>query len=193
MRRHLFVGMVAPLAVLAAACTAGGGTSSSPPPPVDTSPSASHAPVNLTMWTFFSNPELKEFQTAVDSFQQQYPWITVNLIGGKDQTAVLQAINSGTAPDVAQECCPDDSAKYCASGAWQDLNPYIQADKLDITKIVPPGALAYTGYKGVQCSLPTLTDAYGLYYNTDLFEKAGITSPPKTYSELFADAKKLTQ
>jgi multiple sugar transport system substrate-binding protein len=38
-----------------------------------------------------------------------------------------------------------------------------------------------------------LTDAYGLYYNTDMFKAAGITSPPKTYSELFADVKKLTQ
>src|SRR5207248_1636149 len=36
-------------------------------------------------------------------------------------------------------------------------------------------------------------DAYGLYYNTDMFQQAGIAGPPKTYSELFADAKKLTQ
>ena len=37
-----------------------------------------------------------------------------------------------------------------------------------------------------------LADTYGLYYNKDLFKKAGITSPPKTISELTADAKKLT-
>jgi multiple sugar transport system substrate-binding protein len=38
-----------------------------------------------------------------------------------------------------------------------------------------------------------LTDAYGLYYNTAMFQKAGITGPPKTYSEFFDDVKKLTQ
>ena len=32
----------------------------------------------------------------------------------------------------------------------------------------------------VQCALPMLTDAYGLYYNTDLLAKAGIIEPPKT-------------
>jgi multiple sugar transport system substrate-binding protein len=37
-----------------------------------------------------------------------------------------------------------------------------------------------------------LADTYGLYYNKDLFKKAGITAPPKTMSELTADAKKLT-
>ena len=40
--------------------------------------------------------------------------------------------------------------------------------------------------------LPSLTDAYGLYYNKDLLAKAGITSPPKTMTELMDDAKKLT-
>jgi multiple sugar transport system substrate-binding protein len=38
-----------------------------------------------------------------------------------------------------------------------------------------------------------LTDAYGLYYNLDMFKAAGIAAPPKTFSELMADAQKLTQ
>ena len=37
-----------------------------------------------------------------------------------------------------------------------------------------------------------LTDAYGLYYNKAMFAKAGINGPPKTMTELMADAKKLT-
>ena len=51
----------------------------------------------------------------------------------------------------------------------------------------------YTQYKGIRCALPLLADAYGLYYNKTLFKAAGITSPPKTMSELTADAKKLTE
>ena len=41
--------------------------------------------------------------------------------------------------------------------------------------------------------MPLLADVYGLYYNQDMFDAAGIKSPPKTISELDADAKKLTQ
>lgn len=179
-------------AVVGTACTAGGG-SATPTTTPTVNPSASHAPVTLTLWTFFTNPEFKEFTSVLDGLHQQYPWLTVNAVPGKEQSDVLRAINSGTAPDVAMECCPDDSAKYCSTGAWVDLNPYIASDRLRMTTISPPSALRYTGYQGKQCSLPMLTDAYGLYYNTDLFSKAGISGPPKTYSELLADAKKLTQ
>ena len=41
--------------------------------------------------------------------------------------------------------------------------------------------------------MPLLADVYGLYYNKDLLAKAGISGPPKTISELYDDAKKLTQ
>jgi multiple sugar transport system substrate-binding protein len=188
--RHRVVVLVAAIALAAVGCTAGGGGSSA----VQTiNPTASHSPVTITFWTFFADPEIQHFRTAIDAFHQQYPWITVNVVPNKDDTAVFQAINSGSAPDVTMVGVPDDSAKLCSTNAWIDLNPYIQADKIDIKSLVPSGALVYTGYKGNQCSLPVLTDAYGLYYNTDLFQSAGITSPPKTYSELFEDMKKLTQ
>ena len=55
-----------------------------------------------------------------------------------------------------------------------------------------PATISYTSFGGKQCALPSLTDAYGLYYNKKMFAKAGITSPPKTMTELAADAKKLT-
>ena len=57
----------------------------------------------------------------------------------------------------------------------------------------PKTSLYYTQYKGKRCALPLLADSYGLYYNKTLFRKAGITHPPKNYTELSADAKKLTQ
>ena len=52
---------------------------------------------------------------------------------------------------------------------------------------------AYTSFAGSRCAFPFLTDAYGLYYNTDMFDKAGITDPPTTLTELQDDAKKLTE
>src|SRR5205823_12390286 len=65
----------------------------------------------------------------------------------------------------------------------------------DLNSLVPQATLGYTAYasKSSQCMLPMLTDAYGLYYNTAMFQKAGIKAAPKTYSEFFDDAKKLTQ
>jgi multiple sugar transport system substrate-binding protein len=174
-------------AVVVAACTA---PTSSGDAPVQTS---SHKPVTLNVWTFFTGRELATFNDALQGLHRDAPWITLKVTGGKQLEDVQRGINSGTAPDVAMEVGPDDVAKYGQSGAWIDLNPYIKADHKDMSKVIVPAALDYTSYQGKQVALPLLSDAYGLYYNTDLLHKAGISAPPRTYSELFADAKKLTQ
>jgi multiple sugar transport system substrate-binding protein len=104
---------------------------------------------------------------------------------------LMQNINAGTAPDVAISFGPDNVGKYAADNLWEDLKPHMTADNFDMS-VFAPGALTYTSYQGKQVALPVLTDAYGLYYNKTMFAKAGLTEPPKTMSELMADAKELT-
>ena len=188
MRRRL-IGL-AVLALLAAACTAGGG-SSGPVQTVD--PNANHAPVTLTVWSDFSARELGVVTNGLKLATKKYPWLTVKHVGSKDDQAIQRAINGGTPPDVAISFTPDNAARYCATGAWQDLNPFLQSSKVDKNKVWPAGVFSYTSFEGKQCALPMLTDAFGLYYNTDLFKAKGISSPPKTMSELTDMAKKLTE
>jgi len=178
------------LAVVATACTAGGSSSSSPPPSIN--PSASHAPVTISFWTEWSDPsEFATFNEAVDGFEAKYPWITVDAKKGLTDDKILAAISAGNPPDAVLSFGLDNVAKFCASGAWQDLNPFIQQSYLDL-KVFPPAVFKYTSYNGSQCAFPFLTDAYGLYYNKDLFAAKGLTEPPKTLSELTDMAKKLT-
>ena len=171
MRRRL-IGL-AVLALLAAACTAGGG-SSGPVQTVD--PNANHAPVTLTVWSDFSARELGVVTNGLKLATKKYPWLTVKHVGSKDDQAIQRAINGGTPPDVAISFTPDNAARYCATGAWQDLNPYLQSSKVDKNQIWPAGVFSYTSFEGKQCALPMLTDAFGLYYNTDLFKAKGISS-----------------
>jgi multiple sugar transport system substrate-binding protein len=119
--------------------------------------------------------------------------MTVKHVQGKDDEAIVRAINGGTPPDVAISFTPDNSARFCQTRAFQDLNPNLQADKIDKNAVWPQAIFSYTQYNNIQCSLPMLTDAYGLYYNVDLLKKAGYNEPPKTLSELTAMAKKLTE
>ena len=42
-------------------------------------------------------------------------------------------------------------------------------------------------------AVPLSVDSLALYYNKDLFNEAGIASPPKTWDEFVADANKLTK
>src|SRR5215216_2812974 len=41
-------------------------------------------------------------------------------------------------------------------------------------------------------SVPFVMRPFGMVYNTELFEKAGISSPPETWAEFVEDAKKIT-
>jgi multiple sugar transport system substrate-binding protein len=177
------------LGVLAAGCTAGGGGEETP---ATINPSASHEPVTLEMWSAWtSSREIKQFDAIFEDFTKQYPWITVEDTGGIGDQKLIQAINSGTAPDVVLSFGLDNVGKFCESGAWQDLTPFMEQSSFDTSRF-PDSVFQYTSYGGSQCALPFLTDAYGLYYNKDLFAKAGIAEPPKTTTELVDDAKKLT-
>jgi multiple sugar transport system substrate-binding protein len=186
----LAVTVLSAVVVAATACTAGNSTSSSPPPSIN--PSASHAPVTLTFWTEWSDPsEFATFNSVVAGFHQKYPWITVNTKKGLTDDKILAAISAGNPPDAVLSFGLDNVAKFCSSGAWQNLTPFIQQSKLDL-KVFPPAVFKYTSYNGSQCAFPFLTDAYGLYYNKDMLAAKGITEPPKTWSELTDMAKKLT-
>ncbi len=178
---------LAVLGLLAGACTAGGGNEA----PATVNPSESHEPVTITIWGAWTGRELRQFNAIFKDFTAKYPWITVKSEGGIGDQKIIQAINSGTAPDAVLSFGLDNVGKFCQTGAWQDLTPYIQQSNFDTSQF-PESVFQYTSYQGKQCALPFLTDAYGLYYNKDLFQRAGITEPPKTTSELVADAKKLT-
>jgi multiple sugar transport system substrate-binding protein len=175
--------------VTPAQCTAGGLTVASGS--VSPGPSG-EAPVTLNIWSFYTGREFKQYCSVLQDFHKKYPWISIQHTGAKTDQDIVRAVNSGTAPDMMISAGPDNVAKFCSSGAYKDLNQYLKADGIDLSTIVPEPASRYTSYNGVQCTLPVLSDAYGLYYNTAMYKKAGITEPPKTLSQLETDAKKLT-
>ncbi|HET7517981.1 MAG TPA: ABC transporter substrate-binding protein, partial [Actinomycetes bacterium] len=155
MRRRL-IGLLA-VALLAAACTAGGGGGSKTAATVD--PNAQHDPLTLSVWSNFSGREGKITTGVLESIKRKYPWMTVKHVQGKDDEAIVRAINGGTPPDVAISFTPDNSARFCQTRAWQDLNPNLQADKIDKNAIWPAAIFSYTQYENIQCALPMLTDA----------------------------------
>ncbi|MDX6621633.1 MAG: multiple sugar transport system substrate-binding protein [Gaiellales bacterium] len=174
------------LAALTCACTLTALTTG-----VATGVAADNKPVTITFWSAYTNRELKDYQQAFVGFHKKYPWITVKGTGAITDDKIIAAINGGNAPDALLSFSPNNTGKFCSSGAWTNLNDRIKADKLDLS-IFPKVALSYSGYKGVQCSLPALADSYGIYVNTELLKAAGFTQPPKTLSELMTMAKKLT-
>jgi multiple sugar transport system substrate-binding protein len=188
MKRVIPAIAVTALAALAlSACSGSNGASSSlSPAPAD------NEKVTITVWSGFADKELAVVDEALASFHKLHPNITIKSEGSQDDDKIAQAVRGGTAPDVAISSNANALGQYCKTGAFQDLGGYVKRDDVDLTNI-PQAVRDYTEYKGVRCSMPLLADDYGLYYNKALFEKAGITAPPKTMSELQADAEKLTE
>jgi multiple sugar transport system substrate-binding protein len=176
-------------ALAIAACGGGGGSKSTTQS--GGSSTTSHEPVTITLWNGFTERELGVIKQAVADFHSSHPWITVKVVGGVNDDKIIAAIRGGNAPDVAQSFTADNTGAFCSSGGWIDLKPYMDKSGIAASRF-PQAVQTYTEFQGKRCALPMLADTYGLYYNKDLFKKAGITSPPKTMSELTADAKKLT-
>lgn len=177
------------LALLATGCSSSGGSGTASPP-------ASSAPAKLTgtvtFWHFFTDREAKAIQTAVDAFEAANPGVKVDVKSGQDDEKTIQAIAAGQPIDVVLSYSTDQIGKFCSTGAWQDLAPYVERDKVDLDQI-PAVPKDYTQFDGKRCSMPALSDVYGLYYNKKMLADAGYTEPPKTLSELSAMAEKITQ
>jgi multiple sugar transport system substrate-binding protein len=187
-RARLAAAAVTPLLALAVtACSAGGGSTAKANTGAEDT-----TPVTITFWHGLSSDhEVAAIDAVLAKFHQKYPYITVQAVKAQTDDKVNQAIRGGTAPDVASSFNAGNVGGWCASGAFQDLTPDLTADHVDIAQI-PQAVQSYTAFAGKRCTMPWLADTFGLYYNKKLFAAAGITAPPKTMTELAADAKKLT-
>jgi len=154
------------------------------------------APVTLKFWHGWSEKgEVKAINDSLARFAKLHPNIHVKAVGNVTDATLNQALRAGgdDAPDVVSSFTTTNVGQYCSSGMWADLDPFLRKSGMDKNKVFPRTLLEYTRYKGEQCALPLLADAYGLYYNKDAFKEAGIARPPRTMSEFERDAAKLTE
>ncbi|WPO73700.1 MULTISPECIES: ABC transporter substrate-binding protein [unclassified Streptomyces] len=152
-------------------------------------------PVTLKFWHGWATPgEVKAVDDSIERFEKLHPNIRVESTGNVTDTTVNQALRAGgdKAPDVVSSFTTNNVGQYCDSGMWVDLDPFMKKTGVDKREVFPKTLLDYTSYQGNQCALPLLADAFGMYYNKDAFEEAGIERPPRTMSEFERVAKKLT-
>ena len=175
------------LALAGAACTGTTSGGANDDPSKDTT---------ITFWHGWSAPsEVKAIQATITAFEDKYPNIHVKVVGNITDDKINQALRAGgsSAPDVVSSFTTDNVGEFCSSHVFTDLTPFLEKSGVDPKQTFPAALLDYTQFEGNQCTLPLLSDAYGLYYNKDAFQAAGISSPPKTLSEFKQDAIALTK
>lgn len=187
--------MAAAAAMVVTACSSGSATDSPGSSSVssDASGSSDAAPASgtISIWYYYSDREADVLQSVIKKFEDANPGIKVDIHAAQDDEKITKVIASGGDVDIAVSPGADNLGAFCSSGGFVDLGPYLAKNNVDTSTFVD-APLKYTQYDGVQCALPMMTDMYGLYYNKDLFTKAGLTEPPKTLSELQDMALKLT-
>lgn len=148
--------------------------------------------VTITFYEAMASALGKELTKLTNQFEAKNPTIQVNLVLSPTYTAQQQkltaALAAGTPPTIAQV---QDSweQQFVDDGILIPLGDKIPKSTL---KDLQPVWIADNTFNGKMYSVPFNKSDYVLYYNTDDFKAAGITEPPKTWTELEADAKKLT-
>ncbi|MFG3345423.1 ABC transporter substrate-binding protein [Streptomyces sp. NPDC048018] len=188
-RRVAALAATASTVLFASACTGSANNGATDDPAAKTT---------ITFWHGWSAPsEVQAINDNIKRFEKAHPNIKVEVVGNINDDKLNQALRTGGSkgPDVVSSFTTSNVGKFCSSGAFADLKPFIEKSKLDLEKTIPKTLLDYTQFEGKRCAMPLLTDAYGLYYNKTAFKEAGLdpAKPPRTYSELLAYAKRLTK
>jgi multiple sugar transport system substrate-binding protein len=140
-----------------------------------------------------SSPEEdKLVDQQLANFAQLYPnvKVTKEVIASDYDTKIKTAIAGNNAPDVFYVdslIAPD----YITDKVFEPLSSYLDKFKVNTQDFYPALLKAFTGTDNKVYLLPKDHNTLVMFYNKDMLQQAGITTPPTTWDELRAAAQKL--
>lgn len=175
-----------------------------PPEPTKASePPAAGEPVKVSIFVGFGagNDEASMAleQTIAEEYNSTHKDIQIefNIVSYEEHVSKFSTLLAGDmAPDLVLPIGVMGIAEFYDE--WLDVSPYIQKDNYDTSDFYGP-TLKINATKDKTIGLPIGVYPSALFYNEDLFDKAGITYPTHkygdpnwTYDKLIEISKKLT-
>jgi multiple sugar transport system substrate-binding protein len=148
----------------------------------------------MTVWGSQLDPEV--YQARLDLFNAANPEIPVELLYiPSDYSQKVQTMMAGgQSPCIIQVA--EDVHGYSGKGQIISLNDYVSKAGIDLNKRygTTGGLVAAYTWEDNLYAMPDRGGALILYYNKDMFDKAGIAYPTKdwTWTEFLDAAQKLT-
>lgn len=178
-RRGVLTAAVATAAALCLTLSACGGS--------EDSAAGDGKPVTLTFWGWAKGTKevVDAFNASHKDIKVDYKEIPSGNAGG--YAKLSNAVKAGNAPDVFNVEYPQ-LPDFVSQGAVRDISEYVTPD---VEGQYLPQAVELTTLGDKKWALPLDVAPQTFYYRADVFEKAKITSPPKTWEEFRADAEKI--
>ncbi|MBA2952648.1 extracellular solute-binding protein [Nocardioides sp. MAH-18] len=152
----------------------------------DDSSDESGGETTITWWHNSNNePGKGYYEQVAKDFEADHEGVKIEIqaMAHEDMVDKLAAaFQSGDIPDVYMERGGGELADHVEAGMVKDIS---DSASEEIDKI--GGSVAGWQVDGQTYALPFSLGVVGFWYNTDLFEQAGITEPPTTLAE-FNDA-----
>jgi multiple sugar transport system substrate-binding protein len=149
-------------------------------------------PTTVTFFSWLGNSA--DWKKIAAEFEKEHPNIDIkfeNVPAEQAGQVLTTRIAGNNAPDVAYVNA-SDTADYAARGAAVDLQNYIERSDVVKPDDYVDAFKTFVTYDDKMWGLPMGGETTGLFYRTDLFEKAGIDGPPKTWEEFETAAAALT-
>ncbi len=166
------------------------------PAPTNTPKAEAPAPaakVKVVWWHISTgDPGKALFQKFADEYMAAHPNVTIEMTILENEafkSKMTTVMQSGQPPDIFQSWGGGVLNEYAKAGLMKDISADLDTGGWRDT--FAPGALAVYAYQGKNYGVPFDMGMIGWWYNKALFAKAGIQAPPKTWTELLDDVKKL--
>ncbi len=152
-------------------------------------------PVTIKVMTFLAYDTSEVEPSIVDEFMKAHPEIKVEIesVPFSDYFTKLKTlIAGGEAPDVVSLNI-ENVAAFASLGALEDLAPYVAKENFDLSKYYE-STLGMSNFEGKQYGLPASFSTVVMFYNKDMFDKAGLAYPDATWdwAKLLEVGKQLT-
>ena len=153
---------------------------------------------SISLMAFGAPEELQAYRNLISEFKKKQPGATVGLVEASDRQDLLARLSTsfagGTPPDLFL-LNYRFYQQFAVKGVLEPVQDRVRSSKLFGEKDFYPQALDAFRYRGKLTCMPQNISSLVVYYNRDMFAKAGVPAPKAgwTWDDMVDVAKKLTK
>lgn len=150
--------------------------------------------IELVWWIVWENEE--DMKLLADLYKQNHPNVTIKIqsqLEDQYKSKAIERLGDATAserPDMLRihNTWLPQFRRYLVS-----LPSSVMSESEYAQIFYETAVIDFTGEDGGIYAIPLMFDGLGVYYNKDLLQQAGYSTPKETWDELLTQAKALTQ